>query len=140
MKKYAWSRHSDDEIWHGGVCNSVKECVEEARLEDYKDTDTFAIGYVEPYQVDYVNSDMIIEYLQEDAYDEIGEVSESWLDSITTEQREDLESRVLKVVLEWLKDCKEEPTFYKVLPFDELTLQEALQKYAHPTEKGGVQE
>lgn len=140
MKKYAWSRHSDDEIWRGGVCNSVKECVEEARLEDYKDTDAFAIGYVEPYQVDYVNSDMIIEYLQENAYDEIGEVSEGWLDSITREQREDLESKVLKVVLEWLKDCKEEPTFYKVLPFDELTLKEALQKYDHPTEKGGVQE
>lgn len=135
MKKYAWSRHSDDEIWHGGVCDSVKECVEEARCEDYKYTDTFAIGYVEPYQVDCVNSDMIIEYLQENAYDEIGEVSESWLDSITREQREDLESRVLKVVLEWLKDCKEEPTFYKILPFDELTLQEALQKYDRSTDE-----
>ena len=31
-----------------------------------------------------------------------------------------------------------EPTFYKVLPFDELTLQEALKKYDHSTEKGGT--
>lgn len=78
---------------------------------------------------------MIIEYLQDNAYDEIGEVSDGWLSGITKEQEEDLESRVIKVVLEWLKDCKEEPTFYKVLPFDELTLQEALQKYDRSTTK-----
>lgn len=139
-KKYAWSQSKTDDIWLGGICDSVKECVEEAKAEDYEDTDTFAIGYVEPYEVNYVNSDLIIEYLQQDAYEEIGEVAEDWLDSVTNEQREDLENRVLKVVLEWLKDCKEEPKFYKVLPFDELTLQEALQKYDHPTEKGGAKE
>ena len=138
MKKYAWSRHKTDEIWRGGICDSVKECVEEAKAEGYTDTETFAIGYIEPYQVDYVNADQIIEYLQEDAAENVGEVSEDWLTNITSEQYADLESRVRKVVLEWLKECNEEPTFYKVLPFDELTLQEALQKYDHPTKKGGV--
>lgn len=136
-KKYAWSRNIDDEIWRGGPCDSVKECAEEAKSEGYNDTDTFAIGYVEPYQVKYVNSDQIIEYLQQDAFDEVGETAEDWLNYITKEQREDLESRVTKVVLQWLKDCKEEPTFYKVLPFDDLSLQEALQKYGSQTEKGG---
>lgn len=139
-KKFAWSRSKTDEIWRGGPCDTVKECVEEARLEDYNDTDTFAIGYVEPYQVQCVNSDQIIEFLQQDAYDEVGEVTDDWLRCITKEQRETLESRVLNVVLQWLRDCREEPTFYKVLPFDELTLQEALREYDHPTEKGGVQE
>lgn len=140
MKKYAWTKHKTDEIWYGGPCDSVKECVEEARQEGYIDAELFAIGYIEPYQVEYVNSDLIIEYLQQDANDEIGEVAEDWLSGVSREQRADLENRVLKVVLEWLKDCKEEPTFYKVLPFDELTLQEAMQKYDHPTEKGGAEE
>lgn len=128
-KRYVWTKSSSDDLWRGGICHSVKECIEEARYEDYKDTDTFALGYAENYEVNYVNSDLIIEFLQEQAYDEIGECAEDWLDSITKEQREDLESRVLKVVLQWLKDCKEEPTFYTVSPFDELTLQEAEQKY-----------
>lgn len=139
MKKYAWSRRKTDEIWRGGPCDSVKECVEEARCEDYKDTDTFAIGYIEPYQVNYVNAEQIIDFLQQDAYEEVGEVSEDWLTGITSEQYADFESRVRKVVLEWMKDCKEEPSFYKIEPFDELTLKEALQKYDHPTEKGGAE-
>ena len=136
-KRYAWTRKSNDDIWRGGICHSVKECVEEARDEGYKDTDTFAIGYCIPYDVNYVDADRVIEELQEHAYDEVGEVSESWLDSITIEQREDLGNRLLKVVLEWLKDCNEEPYFYTVEPFDELTLQEALIKYDdHTSEKG----
>ena len=141
MKKgYAWTRKSNDDIWRGGICDSVKECIEEARYEGYEDSDTFALGYALPYEVDYIDGDLVIEALQEQAYDELGEVSESWLDSITREQREDLNNRLLKVVLEWLKDCKEEPSFYRVEPFDELTLQEALKKYVdYPTEKGGAE-
>ena len=139
MKKgYAWTRKSNDDIWLGGICDSVKECIEEARYEGYEDSDTFALGYTVPYEVDYIDGDLVIEALQEQAYDELGEVSEDWLDNITREQREDLNNRLLKVVLEWLKDCKEEPSFYKVEPFDELTLQEALEKYVdHPTKKDG---
>lgn len=129
-KKYTWSRHVNDEIWYGGPCDTVKECVDEARYSGYCDTDTFVIGYVVPYQPEYVNSESIIEYLQQDAYDEIGEVSDGWLDYITKEQREDLERRVLKDVLQWLKDWNKEPSFYKIEPIDELTLQEALEKYA----------
>ena len=30
-KKYAWSRSKTDDIWLGGICDSVKECVEEAK-------------------------------------------------------------------------------------------------------------
>lgn len=139
MKKYAWSKRKNDEIWYGGPCDSISECVEEAKAEGYTDTETFAIGYIEPYQVDYVNADQIIEYLQEDAVENVGEVAEDWLTDITSEQYADLERRVRKIVLEWLKDCKEEPSFYKILPFDELTLQEALQIYTRPTEKGGAE-
>ena len=32
-KKYAWSRNKTDDIWYGGICDSVKECVEEAKAE-----------------------------------------------------------------------------------------------------------
>lgn len=134
MKKYVWTRKSNDDIWNGGICHSVRECVEEAQYEGYKDTDVFALGYAIPYVVDYVDGDLIIDALQEEAYDELGEVSEGWLDHITLKQREDLNNRLLSVVLDWLKECEEEPTFYKVEPFDELTLQEALEKYENKGE------
>lgn len=41
-KRYAWSRSKTDDIWLGGICDSVKECVEEAKAEDYEDTDTLS--------------------------------------------------------------------------------------------------
>lgn len=127
-KRYAWSRRSNDEIWCGGICDSINECIDEAIADE---TDTIALGYAKPYEVEYIDGDLIIEWLQEQAYDEFGEVTEDWLDYITKEQREDLNNRLLKVVLEWLKDCKEQPTFYRVEPFDELTIQEALRKYVN---------
>lgn len=134
--KYTWTHKSNDEIWRGGPCDTIKECIEEAKAEDYQDTDTIAIGYAIPYEVDYIDGDLVIEYLQQTAYDEIGEVTDGWLDYITREQREDLNNKLLKVVLQWLKDCKEEPDFYKVEAFDELTIQEALKKYGNKTTEG----
>lgn len=124
--KFAWSKNKTDEIWRGGPCNTIKECAEEALAEGYKEDDKIALGYVEPYEVNSVNSDQIIEYLQIDAYDSIGEVAEDWLNYITREQYEDLEDRVLKVVKEWLKDVNEEPTFYRIMPFDEVLIRDAL--------------
>ena len=137
-KQYVWTRSVRDDIWRGGLCTNIKNCIVEAKSEGYQDSDTIALGYAIPYEVNYVNTDLIIEYLQESAYDEVGEVVDGWLDSITKERREDLENRVLKVVLEWLKECKEEPYFYTVEPFDELTIKEALQKYG-ATKKGGAE-
>lgn len=125
--KYAWSRMSDDEIWHGGPCNSIQECVREASDEGYTAEDTFALGYLEDYTLDLCFADHLIEYLQEDAYDEVGEVAYDWLDSVDRDQRESLNNRITEVVKEWLKEIHEEPNFYKVLPFNECTLQEALE-------------
>ena len=127
--RYAWSRKSDDEIWRGGPCDSIKECVEEALADDFKMEDTFALGYIEDYNMNLCFADHLIEYLQEDAYDELGEVAYDWLDSISKEQRELLNNRITNVVKEWLKEIHEEPNFYKVLPCEECTLKEALEMH-----------
>lgn len=119
-KKYAWSRNIGDEIWRGGPCDSIDECVKEAIAEGYEDGDKIAVGITELYKVTCVNSDQIIECLQIDAEEAVGGVAEDWLCRLKKEQREDLEQRLLKVVLDWLKDCNEEPTFYKVFPSSEL--------------------
>ena len=102
--RYAWSRRSDDEIWRGGPCDSIKECVEEALADEFKMEDTFALGYIEDYNMNLCFADHLIEYLQEDAYDELGEVAYDWLDSVSKEQREVLNDRIINVVKEWLKE------------------------------------
>ena len=127
MKQYAWSRRSDDELWYGGPCDSIRECVEEAQDEDYELTDTIALGLIERYEVNYDFAQDIVERLCEDAWDVVGEASDGWLDSAKRPELDKLNARILPIVREWLKEIHEEPSFYKVLPFKECTLAEALE-------------
>jgi hypothetical protein len=127
MKQYAWSRKSDDEIWYGGPCNSIKECVEEAQDEDYSLDDTFALGLIESYKVNYDFAQDIVERLCEDSWDEVGEASDGWLDSVKRAQLDVLNARITPIIEEWLTEIGEYPSFYKVLPFEECTLKEALE-------------
>jgi hypothetical protein len=128
-EKYAWSRQSDDEIWQGGPCKTVKECVEEAIADGYDLSDTFAVGLIEPYSIDIDFADLIIERLQEDAYDEVGEVTEGWLDYVKRDDLTRLDDSLKQVINNWLKDVAEEPTFYTIAPCYEGTLAEALAEY-----------
>lgn len=124
--RYAWSQNIDDEIWRGGPCDSIKECVQEALEEDYELTDTFAIGLIEDYKIGVDFAQDIVERLCEDAFDEVGEASDGWLDSARKDELEILNNRVTEVVKQWLKEVGEKPSFYKVLPCYKCTLQEAI--------------
>lgn len=127
MNEYAWSRKIDDEIWWGGPCDSIKECIEEAQDEGYELTDTIALARIEPYKINYDFAQDIVERLCEDAWDEVGEASDGWLDSAKRPELDELNARILPIVGEWLKEIHEEPNFYKVLPFEECTLKEAME-------------
>lgn len=125
-KRYAWTRNSDDEVWYGGPCDSIIECAEEAQYEGFDLNDTIAIGHIEPYKVNYDFAQDIVERLCEDAWDEVGEASDGWLDSVKRPELDKLNDRILPIVLEWLKELHEEPSFYKILPFEECTIEEAI--------------
>ena len=117
-KEYAWTDHASDDIWSGGPCDSIEECVQEAKALGYTDC-TIAVGLVERYMPTYVDTDRMIECLQETAFDEVGEVAEDWLLDISKEDRNVLDERLYKVVIDWLKEYKYTPSFYKVLPLAE---------------------
>ena len=139
-KRYAWTRNSDDEIWRGGPCDSIRECVEEASDEGYFPDETIAIGLIEDYEINYDFAQDIVERLAEDAYDEVGDASDGWLDSAKREDFDRLNGRLTPIIKEWLKEIHEEPSFYKVLPFEECTLTEALALHKDKTAdvpKGG---
>lgn len=137
-KKYAWSEHIDDEVWRGGPCDSIRECVEEALAEDFELEDTFAVGLIEEYTINYDFAQDIVERLCEDAYDEVGEASYGWLDSAKRPELDKLNERLIPIIKAWLEEIHELPYFYKVLPSKEYTLSEALEVQAVLT-KGGKQ-
>lgn len=139
-KRYAWTRNSDDEVWYGGPCDSIRECVKEAHDEGYESDETIALGLIEDYEVNYDFAQDIVERLCEDAWDEVGEASDGWLDSAKRKELDMLNERIIPIVKEWLKEIHEEPHFYKVLPFEECTLTEALALHKNKTAdsaKGG---
>lgn len=140
MKQYAWSGSSDSEIWYGGPCDSIRECVEEATDEGYEADDNIALGLIERYEVNYDFAQDVVERLCEDAWDEVGEASDGWLDSAKRPELDKLNERITPIVREWLKEIHEEPSFYKVLPFGDYTLTEALELHKEKTAnapKGG---
>lgn len=121
-KQYAWTDNIDNEIWRGGPCDSIKDCIAEAISEGYEDGDKIAVGLVDKYEVTYVDVDAILERLGMDADDEVGEVAEDWLTNVTKEQSEELEAEILKVVKAWLDKHRHNPTFYKIEPMHYITI------------------
>jgi hypothetical protein len=118
-REYAWADSASDEIWRGGPCDSAKECMEEAvSLGDYKNGDTIAVGIIERY-VPYVDANRLIEWMQEDAVDEVGEIADDWLADISKKELGDLHERLSSTTLDWLKQYNLMPTFYKVHPLAE---------------------
>ena len=135
--RYAWTESIDDEIWRGGPCDSVNECAREALMEGYLPTSAFAIGIIEEYKVNYHDfADEIVYRLSEDAFNEVGAASEGWLDSLTKEDLEKLNCRVMEVIGQWLKEVNQVPSFYRVLPCGEHTVEEALRS-GKDSPKGG---
>lgn len=77
------------------------------------DEPTFYVGR----RVDYVptiDADMVIEWLQSDAYEEGGECSDGWLDDVTSEERDKLQRALQTALDRWIKYTKNEPDFFMV--------------------------
>ena len=127
MKRYAWTSNINNEVWYGGPCDSISECVGEASDEGYYEDETIALGYIKDYEISYDFAQDIIERLCEDAYNEVGEASDRWLDSVKRPHLDTLNERITPIIKEWLKEIGETPWFYGVEPFISCTLKEALE-------------
>lgn len=110
-------------------------------MDGFSIKDKFAIGLIDEYKIDLDFGDHVVELLQNDAYDEVGEVSYDWLDNVSKEELSKLNKDITEVVKGWLKYINQPPCFYKVSPIKELTLEEAMEKHAEDAKaksKGGI--
>ena len=120
MKKEDWIvelTESNNEIWSADIeCysreNAIEEGMKEAKEEGLK---SFRIGRKEYVDMAKIYADTIIENAQEQLYDEVGEVSEAYLDCVTKEQEKELEEELNKVFHNWHKKHRLFPGCYKVL-------------------------
>ncbi|WP_407270017.1 hypothetical protein [Radiobacillus sp. PE A8.2] len=85
---------------------------EEFNSELYKKE--FFVGKIERF-VPSVCVDSVVERIAENAYDEVGDVAESYLERISKEEYNSLEERLNQALNEWLDKTKNHPTFYTIV-------------------------
>ena len=124
MNKYFWNFNEHEEVWQNS-CPEIEDCLDEAKLEkedrEIAENHVF-IGEVEPYKP-IVYADYLIDSIREQAYEECGECCEGWLDGLNKEQEEILEERLNKVLIDWLEETNNSPSFGKFMKISKYNLE-----------------
>ncbi|WP_243156126.1 hypothetical protein [Clostridium sp. C2-6-12] len=108
---------SNSEIWSSDIdCNSREEAIEEGMKAAKEDgLESFRIGRQEYCSMAHIDAGTVIENAQEQLYDEVGEVSETYLEDVTDEQQKELEEALNNVFHDWHKKHKLFPNCYRIL-------------------------
>lgn len=116
--KYTWET-SEADIWRHDVFDTVDDCIADAKENYCIETGTeIVVGEVVHWEP-YVDANSVLERLEEDAYEECGEVAEDWYayDYKSEEGRKSLDKlsdRLTEIVGQWLKGNGTYPTFYMI--------------------------
>ena len=126
--KYAWKQYRNVDIWLNGEFDSVEECIEDARNNYEMECKTIYIGECEPVSIDGIDFDSVLDSVEQNMYDQVGEISEGWnigyIRGNTNRAAviEKYDKKLLDLVMEYLKEIGEEPNFYKVVNIKEYTV------------------
>ena len=124
MNKFFWNFNERDEVWNNS-CPTVEACIDEAKWEkedrEIAENHVF-IGDVEPHKP-FIDVEYLIDDIQEQAYEEHGECCEGWLDGLKKEQKEILEGRLNKVLIDWLEETNNSPSFGKFMKISKYNLE-----------------
>lgn len=119
MKKENWIVKLSEEapeIWYSDIeCGSKEEAIklgsESAKEGNLK---SFWIGRTVACGMSSISVDRVLDDAREQLYDEVGEVSETYLDNTSTEQDKELEEKLNEVFYEWHKKHNLFPTCFTV--------------------------
>lgn len=148
--KMAWYQNPADnpsDTWYSLDAFDTKEEAIEDGIQQYKEhlagisTELFDNDYSYPESpsgwfevgerkdfVPYVDSDLIIEQVAEQASWQCGEIGDDWLnwDTVTEEARKELEENINKVFDDWLKKHSLEPTFFNIVNIEKINVKDYL--------------
>lgn len=116
--KYTWE-YGETDIWQHDLFDTIEDCILDAK-ENYRvESGTeIVVGEAVPWEP-YVWAGNILDHLEEDAYEECGEVAEDWYayDYKNEEGRKglnEISDKITEIVKQWLKDNGTYPDFYKI--------------------------
>lgn len=119
---YIWNLNECDEIWRNAISKSIEDCLQDAILsEDLQIGDIVYIGECINAEIGGIDFSSVLDSVEQDMYEEVGEVSESWNISSISGSYADrkqiydkYERELARLVKDYLKEIHEEPNFYKV--------------------------
>lgn len=121
-----WEKDKSASIWNNGEFETESACIEEAKGYGFKVGDVIYIGDCVKPDI-CVDFSCVLEYVEEQMYDEVGEAAEDWNISIIEGRKgiyDVYEERLNELVSNYLKEIGEEPSFYKVENIREVTITE----------------
>lgn len=113
MDKYYWNFNQHAEIWYESG-ESVEDCIKQARELNDGNHQTVFIGECNPFvPSDHLNVDVLLDNLEEQAYEFAGEVAEDWrtYEYKKREEMAELTTAIGRIVEDWLKKYGRYPTF-----------------------------
>ena len=123
---YTWMEYEDADIWNHDRFNTIEDCVADAKENYLGDKDRIYVGECENVVIGGVDLSSVLDSVEYDMYEQVGEVSEGWdISKITDNRRriyEIYEERMLQLVLNYIKEIGEEPSFYRVTNIREVKL------------------
>ena len=113
--KYAYSFNGEE---YEGPFDSYDEALQAAKdenLDEYHD-DRYEVAYIGEcvWYKPHVSADNVIEAVQDDAYEQAGVFASHYLDDVTEEHRNMLESLLTGIFNIWAKDYGYKPAFFTV--------------------------
>ena len=110
-KQYAW--YFDNLSASSEPCDTIEECLKEARQENDGEYEKVFIGTVE-YIESKIDVDVLIENISDDVYRDTEDNIEDYLEDVTDEEKEELSLMLNKTFNEWKKKHSYELNFYFV--------------------------
>lgn len=113
-----WSYTQDEEYWDNDWFPTKEEAIETGREEC--PSESFRIG--QQYNLEFTEDQCIwfnlgenaIEAMEDALQDEVGEAAEYWTVQITHEDEKELNKRIGKAIMEWIKDRVGQPNIFLV--------------------------
>jgi hypothetical protein len=113
---WAYAMEEDSENWT--ACETKEEAIAEGEnyLSEWTNNTAgeFFIAPIIPGKIPNVDVDMIIETLQEEAFEEGGDYAEDWLRKIPDEKIQDLSTQLNNLVKNWIVVNGYEPDWFTV--------------------------
>lgn len=110
-KEYAW--YFDNSSTCSPAFDTIDECLEEARQENYGTYEKVFIGVVE-YIDSHIYVDSLIEEINNNVYRDTEDNIEDYLDDVTDEEKKELSTELNKVFDKWKKKYDYNLNFYFV--------------------------